>query len=424
MIFRRILILSFFLVGLFAALPAQAALTCPKLPEGVSAQTIEAKWISVQVPIPGVTTPCTDEKGTQRDYIQDVGAYIGGLYKFLSGAIGIIATVMVFWGGIRWVTAAGNPSGIKDAKEIIFSALIAVVISLGSYLLLYVINPNLVNLRPPTLVLVKPIEQRYANCSNVQHCQSGPKQGQACATSAECGGAPGSGICRFDVDVGTDSAPKCGKEYSYIGEGAGTTTCQGSVCFDDFGNIQTNDVCTLGVQDGDTFKPNSVEGTTWGCASPELACEAISDNSKGVGVGVHPELCRGLSVDKVGKCGWWDESFYTIAADRCVWRPVLKCQDGYERVGCGECNDPNGDGNFDDKVSCPNRQVDSDSLVSPFLLLVQLQAMAKIFSFNQSMCTVSAGVDVYSLDMLDKDTPSAICCRNIADPTKHYCNAG
>lgn len=393
---RRALILAALFVGIFTAFPAQAVFTCPKMPEGATPQIIENKWISVAVPIPGVTTTCVDAAGVSRDYIQDVGAYIGGLYKFLSGAIGIIATVMVFWGGIRWVTAAGNPSGIKDAKEIIFSALIAVVISLGSYLLLYVINPNLVNLRPPTLVLVKPIEQRYANCSNVQHCQSGPKQGQACATSAECGGAPGSGICRFDVDVGTDLAPKCGKEYTYTGDSAGTDTCQGSVCFDTFGNI-SNDVCSLGEQDGDTFTPKPVGGTTWGCAKPQDRCEAATDDDASAGD------CRNLSVAGVGRCAWLDVSIFQFGEpdDRCAWYPALSCGDGWVRAGCGECNDPNGDGDLTDLISCLN--------VGGITIKGENKGFIRS---TEAKCTSSAAETVYVADPnADQQTLKGICCK-------------
>ncbi len=127
----------------------------------VSAGTVEENWIRVQVPIPGVTANCQDDQGFVRAYIQDLGAYIAGIYRWFSGAIGVFATVMIFYGGIVWLTAGGNRSRVQSAKEVIFSSLIAVVIALGSYLLLYTISPRLVNLRPPALKVTQRIDQEF-----------------------------------------------------------------------------------------------------------------------------------------------------------------------------------------------------------------------------------------------------------------------
>jgi len=54
---------------------------------------------------------------------------------------------MIMIAGFRWLTAAGNASLITQAKDQITSALIGLLIGIGSYALLNVINPQLVSLR-------------------------------------------------------------------------------------------------------------------------------------------------------------------------------------------------------------------------------------------------------------------------------------
>ncbi|MEK7631238.1 MAG: pilin [Patescibacteria group bacterium] len=357
---RRTLFILILLIGLFAAGSTQAAFTCSKLPTGVVLSDIEQKWISVAVPIPGVTTTCTDSAGATRDYIQDMGAYIGGLYKFFSGAIGIIATVMIFYGGIKWVAAAGNPSKIKEAKEAIFSALIAVVISLGSYMLLYVINPNLVNLRPPSLTVVKPIEQRFATCPTSRTCLSGAKAGTKCTLDADCGS--GAGACGYPIELGGDTQPLCGTEYPYTAGSTGAATCRGTVCAD------TTKTCGLGSDfrdglSGQTFlRSDPVNGTKYGCMDKILACEQVDDTLANVGLGRHDVLCAPLSQPGSRQCSWYAAGGLTecgdvTVTDYCKSWPVLTCPSDFPvRVGgeaCRRAQEPDATGsiNFGTKVN-------------------------------------------------------------------------
>jgi 3D (Asp-Asp-Asp) domain-containing protein len=76
-----------------------------------------------------------------------LGEWIAAVYAFLAGTMGIIAAVMVMWGGIKWLTAAGNTGRVQDAKETVYSAVMALLLTLGAYVLLYSINPNLVKFR-------------------------------------------------------------------------------------------------------------------------------------------------------------------------------------------------------------------------------------------------------------------------------------
>jgi len=87
--------------------------------------------------------------------------YIKTWYNFIIGAIGILATVMIMYGGLKWLTSRGNSAVIGDAKEKIFSALIGLILVFLSYTILYLVNPNLVEIKPFDLSGIKPANIQY-----------------------------------------------------------------------------------------------------------------------------------------------------------------------------------------------------------------------------------------------------------------------
>ncbi|MCX6793185.1 MAG: transglycosylase SLT domain-containing protein [Candidatus Falkowbacteria bacterium] len=97
----------------------------------------------LKVSIPGMDklqpVTCT-ESGCSIPWLAQ---YIGGLQKYAIGVIGIIAAITIMLGGIIWLTAAGSSQKIADAKKWIIGGLSGLALVLGSYLLLYSINPKL-----------------------------------------------------------------------------------------------------------------------------------------------------------------------------------------------------------------------------------------------------------------------------------------
>jgi hypothetical protein len=71
-------------------------------------------------------------------------------------------------GGVRWLTAGGNPSAVKDAQSWITGAITGLIIGLASYLILYQINPNLVIFKPLRVKMVK--EVAIASYNNRYSC--------------------------------------------------------------------------------------------------------------------------------------------------------------------------------------------------------------------------------------------------------------
>lgn len=73
--------------------------------------------------------------------------YLRAIFITFIWSVGVLATVMVIYGGVRWVSAAGDAGRINQAKDIVYNAIIGVVIGLTSVLLLNLIDPELVNFR-------------------------------------------------------------------------------------------------------------------------------------------------------------------------------------------------------------------------------------------------------------------------------------
>ena len=82
------------------------------------------------------------------------GAYIANFYIFALIIGGILAFGVVVYGGVKYMASAGNPSGQSDAKEWIEAALLGLLLLVGVYFILDVINPQLLNLNLPTLTAV------------------------------------------------------------------------------------------------------------------------------------------------------------------------------------------------------------------------------------------------------------------------------
>ncbi len=75
-----------------------------------------------------------------------IGIYIGALYRFGIGLAAVLAVVMIMVGGFLWLISGGSPDKVGRAKEFIGSALAGLLIALFSFIILYTVNPRLVNL--------------------------------------------------------------------------------------------------------------------------------------------------------------------------------------------------------------------------------------------------------------------------------------
>jgi len=155
------LIISLNLLGLFAFLlaPTLASAQETQNSEEYCGDTSQS-YIQLNIPIPGFTQ--TKTVGDEKIYVvRDLSCYLYYFYKYFAGVVGILAAVMIIYGGFRYLTSFGNPTRMATAKDQITSAIIGLIITLGTYVILFVINPAIVNLRLPNITSINPISQNF-----------------------------------------------------------------------------------------------------------------------------------------------------------------------------------------------------------------------------------------------------------------------
>ncbi|MFH0969727.1 MAG: hypothetical protein V1804_04420 [Patescibacteria group bacterium] len=80
------------------------------------------------------------------DQSNNFASFIESLYKFGIWTVGIAALLMITIGGFMYMVSAGNTSKMDVAKKVIINAIIGLIIALTAYLILYIINPDLVKI--------------------------------------------------------------------------------------------------------------------------------------------------------------------------------------------------------------------------------------------------------------------------------------
>lgn len=78
---------------------------------------------------------------------QKVTEFLGQLFVFLLGLVGVSAFFMISWGGFQYATSAANPGAISAAKEKIWGALFGLALAAGSVIVLQTINPDLIKFK-------------------------------------------------------------------------------------------------------------------------------------------------------------------------------------------------------------------------------------------------------------------------------------
>jgi hypothetical protein len=78
-------------------------------------------------------------------------ATVFGFYNFALMIGGILAFGAIVYGGVKYTFAAGNPGGQSEGKDWIKSAILGLLLLVGAYTILNVINPDIVTCKLPTL---------------------------------------------------------------------------------------------------------------------------------------------------------------------------------------------------------------------------------------------------------------------------------
>lgn len=107
------------------------------------------------------------EVGIRYIRIEWIAQIIKWLYGYAIGIAGLIAVIMLMFGGFTWILSGGEPSRVSSAKEYIKSAVLGLVLVMTSYAILNFINPNLVN--PDALYIEVP--SAGVNTGEFPQCQ-------------------------------------------------------------------------------------------------------------------------------------------------------------------------------------------------------------------------------------------------------------
>ena len=74
----------------------------------------------------------------------DFPHFLGAIFKLLITAGALFAVLLLVWGGIAYILSGGGVE-VSDAKRRIMAALYGFLILVGAWLMLYTINPTLLN---------------------------------------------------------------------------------------------------------------------------------------------------------------------------------------------------------------------------------------------------------------------------------------
>lgn len=68
--------------------------------------------------------------------------YLAMIIKFLSGAVGLVIVLMIVIGGVQYITSAGDPGRVKEAKTRITNAVTGLVLFILMFALLNFLIPG------------------------------------------------------------------------------------------------------------------------------------------------------------------------------------------------------------------------------------------------------------------------------------------
>jgi len=112
------------------------------------------------------------------------GSFVANFYQFALLIGGILAFGAMIYGGVKNAISGGNPTMQSEGKKWIWSALYGLLLLGGAYIILYTVNPNLINLNLPTLESIDiPSPGTSFNLPNGQLCEN-TATGYTCGTSS------------------------------------------------------------------------------------------------------------------------------------------------------------------------------------------------------------------------------------------------
>lgn len=91
-------------------------------------------------------TSCSNDLSTGVDQQNGLAAFAKTAVNIMSLIVGVLAVLMIVYGGLRYVTSGGSSEGVGNAKNVIIYALIGlIIVALAQAIVHFVLNAALNN---------------------------------------------------------------------------------------------------------------------------------------------------------------------------------------------------------------------------------------------------------------------------------------
>lgn len=294
-------------------------------------------YFTPNVEIPGLFTGASVDETL-------FGRYVSAFYIFFAGVAGILAVVMIMYGGFHYIVSLGNPQRMKEGKDVINNAIIGLMLVLTSYLILYTINPNLTTLIIPPVGYQNAIYQSTGVYCEAHDAANGGEENGAVKAAVEqekfCTDQPKSQLeltVRYKDKNGND------KECISLALDDSTLREQEGLWLKKPDGWKEQKACFPSYANGKlTYQLRDVAGTGGVCEeddyTPDSAC-------------LYTDSILALQQHLLGGCKLSDiRGWVTTGKDVCHYYPIMKCPADFEPTQCdyagggveSECSYTNG----------------------------------------------------------------------------------
>ncbi len=135
---------------IFSTTPVFTQNTTIATPNDTFNDKVELKTPQPRIGIPGLQLTPIGENIDEEEgviYVSFLGEYIAAVYKYAVTIASLVAVIMVIVAGFQWTASGGSPEMITSAKKRLVGAVTGLILAVGSYVILYAINPELVQFR-------------------------------------------------------------------------------------------------------------------------------------------------------------------------------------------------------------------------------------------------------------------------------------
>lgn len=129
---KNIFISLIFLVGLWGLIPS-----------AVMAESIWDKQVGMGTKS-GEVGNAFGETVSDRNSVSDIRLVVAKLINVFLGFMGIIFLILIIYGGIMWMTAAGKDDNINKAKSLLVAGVIGLIIVVSSFAIAKLVTDKVV----------------------------------------------------------------------------------------------------------------------------------------------------------------------------------------------------------------------------------------------------------------------------------------